>query len=112
MRIKSLEKYSIGFLIDSSKRTFACRQVFSSNTRRNLSLSLLFLFSFFSHGISKRSETVVKINKISCSLFLFISRRAHLKDCFDHLKAEVPCQRDRKITNLQVLNLAIKYIQV
>ncbi len=39
-------------------------------------------------------------------------RRAHLKDCFDNLKAEVPCQRDRKITNLQVLNLAIKYIQV
>ncbi|CAF2687219.1 unnamed protein product [Rotaria sp. Silwood2] len=38
-------------------------------------------------------------------------RRAHLKDCFDSLKAEVPCQRDRKITNLQVLNLAIKYIQ-
>lgn len=38
-------------------------------------------------------------------------RRAHLKDCFDHLKAEVPCQRDRKITNLQVLNLAIKYVQ-
>ncbi|UJR09950.1 hypothetical protein I4U23_014173 [Adineta vaga] len=38
-------------------------------------------------------------------------RRAHLKDCFDNLKAEVPCQRDRKITNLQVLNLAIKYIQ-
>lgn len=38
-------------------------------------------------------------------------RRAHLKDCFDTLKSEVPCQRDRKITNLQVLNLAIKYIQ-
>lgn len=38
-------------------------------------------------------------------------RRAHLKDCFDTLKAEVPRQRDRKITNLQVLNLAIKYIQ-
>ncbi|CAF0818317.1 unnamed protein product [Rotaria sp. Silwood1] len=38
-------------------------------------------------------------------------RRAHLKDCFDTLKAEVPCQRDRKITNLQVLNMAIKYIQ-
>jgi hypothetical protein len=38
-------------------------------------------------------------------------RRAHLKDCFDNLKAEVPRQRDRKITNLQVLNLAIKYIQ-
>ncbi|CAF0742930.1 unnamed protein product [Rotaria sordida] len=38
-------------------------------------------------------------------------RRAHLKDCFDSLKAEVPCQRDRKITNLQVLNMAIKYIQ-
>lgn len=38
-------------------------------------------------------------------------RRAHLKECFDSLKAEVPCQRDRKITNLQVLNLAIKYIQ-
>jgi hypothetical protein len=39
-------------------------------------------------------------------------RRAHLKDCFDSLKAEVPCQPDRKITNLQVLNLSIKYIQV
>ena len=45
-------------------------------------------------------------------LILIVSRRAHLKDCFDNLKAEVPCQRDRKITNLQVLNLAIKYIQV
>ena len=43
--------------------------------------------------------------------FVVHFRRAHLKDCFDHLKAEVPCQRDRKITNLQVLNLAIKYIQ-
>ncbi|CAF1427394.1 unnamed protein product, partial [Didymodactylos carnosus] len=38
-------------------------------------------------------------------------RRAHLKDCFDHLKTEVPCQRDRKVTNLQILNMAIKYIQ-
>ncbi|CAM4793823.1 unnamed protein product [Rotaria magnacalcarata] len=57
---------------------------------------------------------------LSLSYFLFFSlmvspkearRRAHLKDCFDTLKAEVPCQRDRKITNLQVLNMAIKYIQ-
>ena len=49
-------------------------------------------------------------NKNNFNFFFF--RRAHLKDCFDNLKAEVPCQRDRKITNLQVLNLAIKYIQV
>ena len=49
-------------------------------------------------------------NKTPDRLFRF--RRAHLKDCFDSLKAEVPCQRDRKITNLQVLNFAIKYIQV
>ena len=45
-------------------------------------------------------------------IIIYFCRRAHLKDCFDSLKAEVPCQRDRKITNLQVLNLAIKYIQV
>lgn len=45
-------------------------------------------------------------------MFIFLFRRAHLKDCFDGLKSEVPCQRDRKITNLQILNLAIKYIQV
>ncbi|CAF4622754.1 unnamed protein product, partial [Rotaria socialis] len=59
--------------------------------------------------ISNRGQTCFRDREIHNKLEKH--RRAHLKDCFDTLKAEVPCQRDRKITNLQVLNMAIKYIQ-
>lgn len=81
----------------------------------NLSARVRCFRSFFSlspDGFSKRSEKVFSKLRIKFIDFYHRFRRAHLKDCFDSLKAEVPCQRDRKITNLQVLNLAIKYIQV
>lgn len=72
-----------------------------------------FVFSLFlSWYLQKKRDGSLDNKQEDFTFIISRSRRAHLKDCFDHLKAEVPCQRDRKITNLQVLNLAIKYIQV
>lgn len=40
------------------------------------------------------------------------SRRAHLKECFDVLKQEVPTLEDKKTSNLNILRSALKHIQV
>ena len=39
-------------------------------------------------------------------------RRAHLKECFDVLKREVPSLEDKKTSNLNILRSALKHIQV
>ena len=40
-------------------------------------------------------------------------RRAHLKECFDYLRKQLPNLTDlRKVPNLTVLKSAYKYIQV
>lgn len=41
------------------------------------------------------------------------NRRAHLKECFEHLKRQLPQMQDEKKTsNLSILGNACKYIQV
>lgn len=40
------------------------------------------------------------------------NRRAHLKECFENLQNELPQYRDKKVTNLAILNYTLKYIQV
>ncbi|XP_029191934.2 max-binding protein MNT-like [Acropora millepora] len=40
------------------------------------------------------------------------NRRAHLKECFDILKREVPSLEDKKTSNLNILRSALKHIQV
>lgn len=41
------------------------------------------------------------------------NRRAHLKECFEMLKKQVPASQDEKKTsNLSILRSAIRYIQV
>ena len=40
------------------------------------------------------------------------NRRAHLKDCFDTLKKNVPNVDEKKTSNLSVLRSALRYIQV
>lgn len=40
------------------------------------------------------------------------NRRAHLKDCFENLQNELPQYKDKKATNLAILNYTVKYIDV
>ena len=39
-------------------------------------------------------------------------RRAHLKECFDTLKKNIPNVDEKKTSNLSVLRSALRYIQV
>lgn len=39
-------------------------------------------------------------------------RRAHLKECFETLKRNIPNVDDKKTSNLSVLRTALRYIQV
>jgi len=41
-----------------------------------------------------------------------IFRRAILKDCFESLKKQIPSSEDRRSSNLDVLQMAVKYVQV
>lgn len=43
--------------------------------------------------------------------FLFL-RRAHLKECFETLKKNIPNVDEKKTSNLSVLRSALRYIQV
>lgn len=41
------------------------------------------------------------------------NRRAHLKECFELLKSQVPAiQDEKKPSNLTILRTAIRYVQV
>lgn len=44
--------------------------------------------------------------------FLNVCRRAHLKECFETLKKNVPNVDEKKTSNLSVLRSALRYIQV
>ena len=38
------------------------------------------------------------------------NRRAHLKECFENLQNELPQYKDKKATNLSILNYTVKYV--
>lgn len=40
------------------------------------------------------------------------NRRAHLKECFELLKSQLPAFEDRKISNLAILRSSLRFIQV
>lgn len=40
------------------------------------------------------------------------NRRAHLKECFEMLKKQLPAQDEKKSSNLSILHAAIRHIQV
>lgn len=40
------------------------------------------------------------------------NRRAHLKECFETLRKQLPCMEDKKISNQTILKAAHRYIQV
>lgn len=40
------------------------------------------------------------------------NRRAHLKECFELLKRQLPTQDEKKSSNLSILHAAIRHIQV
>lgn len=40
------------------------------------------------------------------------NRRAHLKECFELLKSQLPTFEDRKISNLAILRSSLRHIQV
>lgn len=40
------------------------------------------------------------------------NRRAHLKECFEILKKQLPSQDEKKSSNLSILHAANKFIQV
>ena len=40
------------------------------------------------------------------------NRRAHLKECFELLKKQLPAQEEKKSSNLSILHAAIRHIQV
>lgn len=41
-----------------------------------------------------------------------VPRRAVLKDCFESLKKQIPYSDDRRSSNVDVLRMAVKYVQV
>lgn len=40
------------------------------------------------------------------------NRRAHLKECFENLQNELHQYKDKKVTNLLILNYTLKIIEV
>ncbi|CAD6236137.1 GSCOCG00008067001-RA-CDS, partial [Cotesia congregata] len=40
------------------------------------------------------------------------NRRAHLKECFELLKKQLPAQDEKKSSNLSILHAANRHIQV
>jgi len=51
---------------------------------------------------------ILKLKDLYCVIF----RRAVLKDCFEGLKKQIPSSEDRRSSNLDVLQMAVKYVQV
>lgn len=40
------------------------------------------------------------------------NRRAHLRECFEFLRKQLPANDDKKLSNLGILKNALRYIQV
>lgn len=51
-------------------------------------------------------------SKANDSVSFLCFRRAHLKECFETLKKNVPNVDEKKTSNLSVLRSALRYIQV
>ena len=45
-------------------------------------------------------------------MIILFYRRAHLKECFDILKKQIPTLEDKRTSNLCILRGSIRYIQV
>lgn len=96
-----------------------------SNTPLAMELYLPLFNSYLYKKKYKASSTWMCINCILKCVVLYRSgtrevhnkleknRRAHLKECFELLKKQVPASQDEKKTsNLSILRSAIRYIQV
>lgn len=54
-------------------------------------------------------QTIKKSKKIHSVVSV---RRAHMKECFETLKKNIPNIEEKKTSNLSVLRSALRYIQV
>lgn len=71
--------------------------------------SVFRISSFCIHLIQTRS----RLHLFPCFSFLIFScRRAHLKECFERLRAELPGTDDRRASNLATLRTALRHIDV
>ena len=80
------------------KRTSLSFQVFLFNNLKRL--------FFWIRPCVIRSGTREVHNKLEKN------RRAHLKECFELLKKQLPSQDEKKSSNLSILHAAIRHIQV
>ena len=73
--------------------------------------SVLLYSAFFSSAL--RSPSTVRAGTREVHNKLEKNRRAHLKECFESLKRQLPVTADEKKTsNLSILGAAIRHIQV
>lgn len=62
-------------------------------------------------GVGRSSSDYVNENTRQTHNKLEKNRRAVLKDCFESLKKQIPSSEDRRSSNLDVLQMAVKYVQ-
>lgn len=69
---------------------------------------------FFSTHVSgtQRSPCILRADTREVHNKLEKNRRAHLKDCFEQLKKELPYQDEKKTSNLSILGNAFRTVQV
>lgn len=86
----------------------------SSSSMQHLSHGASFNENNRANHSSKRStdEKTNIYSQANDSVSFLRFRRAHLKECFETLKKNVPNVDEKKTSNLSVLRSALRYIQV
>lgn len=67
---------------------------------------------FFFYSGTQRSPCILRADTREVHNKLEKNRRAHLKDCFEQLKKELPYQDEKKTSNLSILGNAFRTVQV
>jgi hypothetical protein len=76
-------------------------------------MKLYSFYLFLMNSGTLRSPSTVRAGTREVHNKLEKNRRAHLKECFEALKKQLPITADEKKTsNLAILGAAIRYIQV
>lgn len=99
----NLSNLSNGILTISEQQTLQAQSIASGGRRRTTSTN--------SNGGTQRSPCILRAGTREVHNKLEKNRRAHLKECFEQLKKQLPSMpEEKKTSNLSILGTAIRFV--
>lgn len=99
--------------LQKQKKLNDCMFILKNQQKNSLQTIFVNLFKLCNLSGTQRSPCILRAGTREVHNKLEKNRRAHLKECFEQLKKQLPqMPEEKKISNLSILGAAIRHVQV